>query len=74
MKPDREYRIKSTGLGAEHYGNCERCGKPCSCHYMQQSRKIGAKNKGWTSAGFGHAECLRNGTWADAPIEDAPKA
>lgn len=65
----REYRIKSTGMGQLYYGNCERCGKPCQMTYKQQSRKVGATDNNWLSAGFGHIECLRNGNWADAPVD-----
>jgi hypothetical protein len=64
----KNYRIKSTGLGGDHYGACERCGKPCSEHFMQQSQKIGQRSKGWASAGFGHVTCLRTGPWEDAPV------
>lgn len=68
MTPEKEYRIKSTGLGHAHYGNCERCGKYCVTHYMQQWREVDRKSPGWHTAGFGHVACLRNGSWAAAPV------
>jgi len=67
---DREYRIKNTFKGMDYYGKCERCGKSIAVHYKQQSRKIGRVKNGWSVAGFGHAECLRNGEWENAPIVD----
>ena len=69
-----EYRIKSSGLGPATYGACERCGKQCPCHYMQQSRRRGQIQRGWASAGFGHVECLRTGPWVDAPVTHDSKA
>lgn len=60
-----DVRIKNTGRGADWYGKCERCGKPCATHYKQQ-RKI---TTGWLNAGFGHVECLRNGDYDAAPVE-----
>lgn len=69
-----EYRIKSTGKGEDWYGRCERCGKPCSCHYKQQYRRKGQKSPDWIDFGFGHAECLRYGDWEQAPVEHNPRA
>ncbi len=66
---EREYRIKSTGMGMAYYGSCERCGKPCQITYKQQSKKANAVGNSWSSAGFGHVECLRNGRWADAKVD-----
>lgn len=63
----KEYRIKSTGEGQARYGSCERCGKYCAETFKQQMRKVG-QTDGWTSAGFGHVECLRNNNWKDAPV------
>ena len=60
-----DVRIKSTGRGADWYGNCERCGKHCATHYKQQRKH----SQGWSISGFGHVECLRNGDWANAPVE-----
>tara|TARA_R110002153_G_scaffold6512_5_gene29786 strand:+ start:190 stop:390 length:201 start_codon:yes stop_codon:yes gene_type:complete len=64
MIMNKERRIKSTNLGAQVYGSCERCGKHCSLHYKQQSKSIG----GWITAGFGHVECLKKGKFKDAEV------
>ena len=74
LGPAMEYRIKSSGLGPATYGNCERCGKQCPCHYMQQWRQQGQIRRGWASAGFGHVECLRTGPWVDAPVTHDARA
>lgn len=69
-----EHRIISTGLGAAHYGNCERCGKPCIEHFKRQRREEWERPNGtlywsaWHSCGYGHVECLRDGEWALAPV------
>jgi hypothetical protein len=73
-----ERRIKSTGRGAEHFGSCERCGRHCSEHYVQQWRRQYRITSGtrvghvgwtfWDSAGYGHVECLRGGAYADVPV------
>ena len=68
MAFEKQYRIKSTGKGVEHYGNCERCDKHCTEHYMQQWRHAERENRGWCTAGFGHVDCLRTGPWVDAPV------
>ena len=67
MAFEKQYRIKSTGKDAAHYGQCERCGKHCTEHYMQQWRKA-VRESGWCTAGFGHVDCLRVGPWVDAPV------
>ncbi len=74
LGPMVEYRIKSSGLGPATYGACERCGKQCPCHYMQQYRKQGQIRRGWASAGFGHVDCLRTGPWVDAPVTHDARA
>lgn len=61
-------RIKNTGKGSDWYGDCERCGKKCSPHYKQQTKHSG----GWSTAGFGHVDCLRTGEFSDAPVEHDP--
>jgi hypothetical protein len=68
---DKEYRIKLCSRDASEYGNCERCGTRCVPHYKQQWRKKNSKKLGWCNAGYGHVDCLRNGTWETAPVVDA---
>jgi hypothetical protein len=67
---EKEYRIKLCSRDQSEYGNCERCGKRCVPHYKQQWRRKGVKNTGWTNCGYGHTECLRNGSWENAAVVD----
>lgn len=71
---DREYRIKSSGLGPATFGVCEKCGGQCPCHYMQQQRKRGQRRAGWITSGFGHVDFLRTGPWSGAPVTHDPRA
>ena len=66
-----EYRIIHTGLDASRYGPCERCGKKCTATYKQQFRRLARESKNWSSAGFGHPECLKTHNWTNAPILEA---
>lgn len=62
------YLIAECSRHSGEYGNCERCGKPCSPHYKQVWYKKDSAVNGFYAAGFGHVQCLRNLNWKDAPI------
>ncbi len=64
-----EFRIKRVA-DDDRFGNCERCGKKCVPHYVQQYRKKDGINKGWIVCGFGHVDCLRNLHWGNASVVD----
>lgn len=62
MDVDRRIKIMAHD---NRYGNCERCGKPCTPCYAQQWRKLDGAGNGWVSSGFGHAKCLQSGEYSN---------
>jgi len=61
-----DYRIKSTGKGADFFGGCERCGEKIDLVYKQQYKLKSSVD--WINCGYGHVRCLRNGEWSNAPV------
>jgi len=56
-----ELTIKNTGRGFDRFGACEVCKKRCDNHYYQSGSPTGGGL-------FGHADCLKSGSWVDAKL------